>query len=87
MMLGEKSEHHVLLKKAKQIKRIHTVRIFLTTNIVKVYYYQGTLTSTTTEVRGTATGNIFLSNSPSAYPANGVKDGYWYYRTQVGYTG
>lgn len=54
---------------------------------VTVYYYQGTLTSTTTEVRGTATGNIFLSNSPFAYPENGVKDGYWYYRTQVGYTG
>ena len=42
---------------------------------------------------GTIDGNpLYLtpdeeSNSPSAYPANGVKDGYWYYRTQVGYTG
>ena len=58
-----------------------------TETVVKVYYYQGTLTSTTTEVRGTATGNIFLSNSPTAYPTNGVQNGYWYYRTQVGYTG
>lgn len=52
-----------------------------------MYYYEGTIISTETEVRGTATGNVFLSNSSTAYPTNGVKDGYWYYRTQVGYTG
>lgn len=27
------------------------------------------------------------SNSPTAYPENGVQNGYWYYRTQVEYTG
>ena len=52
-----------------------------------IYYYEGTITSTTTETRGTATGNIFLSNSSTAYPTDGVQNGYWYYRTQVGYTG
>lgn len=52
-----------------------------------IYYYEGTITSSETETRGTATGKVFLSNSPTAYPTNGVQDGYWYYRTQIGYTG
>lgn len=52
-----------------------------------IYCYEGTITSSETETRGTATGKVFLSNSPTAYPTNGVKDGYWYYRTQAGYTG
>ena len=52
-----------------------------------VIYYQGTITSTEVNLRGTATGNVFISNSSTAYPTNGVQGGYWYYRTQVGYTG
>lgn len=52
-----------------------------------IHYYEGTITTSETETRGAATGNIFLSNSSTAYPTNGVQNGYWYYRTQVGYTG
>lgn len=66
----------------------------ITTNLSTLKIHKLTQTQYDNAVaNGTIGGNpLYLtpdeeSYSPSAYPANGVKDGYWYYRTQVGYTG
>lgn len=51
-----------------------------------IKYYTGTVTSSSVESRGTTTGRFMISNNASAYPVNGIQNGYWYLRTQIGYT-
>lgn len=51
-----------------------------------IKYYTGTVTSSSVESRGITTGRFMISNNASAYPVNGIQNGYWYLRTQIGYT-
>lgn len=51
-----------------------------------IKYYTGTVTSSSVESRGITTGRFMISNNASAYPVNGIQNGYWYFRTQIGYT-
>lgn len=51
-----------------------------------ISFKNGTITTSNMESRGETTGRFMVSNNANEYPVNGVQGGYWYLRTQIGYT-
>ena len=71
---------------ASRIWKVKSVIYPTNMSYFDIKFNNGTITTSEIESRGEATGRFMVSNNANEYPVNGVQGGYWYRRTQIGYT-